>query len=325
MSDLITIPAIEDLTRRRLIGSALAAALLAACGSDDDDGGDTSTREIRDYYGTVTVPTRPERVIASWHHHIGNMLALGVTPIGMIPQASDFPLPGHAEALAAVPGVGSDAGLLDIEKALALNPDLILEIGESWNDEVCDRAKRAVATACFPYDYTTADGIKQSMRDVGEALGLSDEAEAFIKAYDDRVAGLKQRFAAAGFAGKRVANIFWTTTMPTGFFVPVDRPSNLVLRSLDIPEPEFQADPSVGEIEFSFESLTKLNEAWAVIIMVTGEATRASLEANPLWHLIEPVKAGRAIFVDGRVWECDYLAAMMQMLDDVEAQLLPLT
>ena len=79
------------------------------------------------------------------------MLALGVAPAGIVAQASDFTLPGQAEALAGVTNVGSDAGVLDIEKALALNADLVLEIGESWNQEVCDRAKQAVATACFPY------------------------------------------------------------------------------------------------------------------------------------------------------------------------------
>ena len=41
-TDLITIPTIEDISRRTFITGALASALLIACG-DDDDGGSAAS------------------------------------------------------------------------------------------------------------------------------------------------------------------------------------------------------------------------------------------------------------------------------------------
>ena len=121
---------VEDLTRRRFMASAFAVLFLAHNGSDlEDDRYQADQREIQDAFGTVTLPERPERVVAVRHHHIGNMLALGVTPVGIVPDASEFPFPGHAEALEGVANVRAETDwILDIEKALALNPDLILEM-----------------------------------------------------------------------------------------------------------------------------------------------------------------------------------------------------
>jgi iron complex transport system substrate-binding protein len=320
------LPAIEDLTRREFLSAALAAAALVACGDDSEEATPTpSAREVEDAFGAVALPARPERVVAVRHHHIGNMLALDFIPIGIVPNASEFPLPGQAEALAGVANVRAEADwMLDIEKAMALEPDLIIEMSgqedDPWNQEICELAKAAAVTTCYPYGYSNEVEIKQNLIDVGEALGLQEQAAELIAAYDARVAELRE--AAAGFADKPVANIIWTSFANSGFFVPVDRPSNVTLRTLGIPEPAFQADPSVGEVPFSFENLELLNEAYAVIVLLEGEATQADLEASPVWQLLEPVQAGRVVFVDGNIWAWDYLPAMMRMLDDVEEQLL---
>lgn len=322
---------IEDITRRRLVAALPAFALLlggVSCGDDDDDAPSAETTAIDDAFGTVTVPANPERIVAVRHHHIGNMLALGVTPVGMVPAPEDFPIPGHAEALAKVANVRSSSDWeLDIEKALALAPDLILEMsgqeGDPWNEEICQRAKTAVPTLCFPYGYTTEAEIKQNMLDVGVALGLRDRAEAAIAEYESRLAALKP--AAARFAGRKVATIFWTSfDAPASISIAGDQAANLILRALGIEQPALQADPSVTVFEFSFENIEQLNEAWAIIVMPQGAATREGLESNPLWQFLEPAKAGRVVFVDGDIWGQDYMPALMHMLADVESLLLPL-
>src|SRR5690606_19982209 len=134
------------------------------------------------------------------------------------------------------------------EKALALEPDLILEMSgqpdDAWNQEICEKAKAGAPTVCFPYSYTYEADIKQNMIDVGKALGLQEKAAEVIAAYDARVAELKARVG--GFAGKPVASIVWQGIPQDGFFVPVDRPANLILRALGIPEPSFQSSPDLG-------------------------------------------------------------------------------
>jgi iron complex transport system substrate-binding protein len=320
----------KDLTRRNFMLGAVAAALLVT-GVDPahaEGTPQTNQRVVQDAFGPVPLPATLDRVIAVRHHHIGNMLALGVTPIGIVPDASEFPFPGHAEALAGVANVRAEADwMLDIEKALALDPDLILEMsGQAdapWNQEVCDLAKSAAPTACFPYGYTDEDEIKQNMRDVGAVLGMEDEASDVIAAYDERVAELKPKVAQASFSDKPVATVIWQGS--GNFFVPVDRPSNMILRSLGIPQADFQADPALGEVAFSFENVKLLDEAYAVLVLLEGAGTQEELEANPVWQLTEPTRQGRTIFLDANFWGWDYMPALMHMLDDVEQKLLPLT
>lgn len=319
---------LSSATRRECLLGALGAALLLGGVHSTAEASQSSEREIQDAFGTVRVPARPERVVAVRHHHIGNMLSLGFTPIGIVPDVSEFPFPGHAEALAGVTNVRADSDwILDIEKALSLNPDVILEMsgqeGNPWNQEMCDIARSGAPTACFAYGYTYEDEIKQNMRDVGLVLGNADEAEEIIAAYDARVVELSAQTASSGWGDKPVANIIWQGS--GNFFVPIDRPSNLILRSLGITQPDFQSDPTAGEMEFSFENVKMLDEAYAVIVLLEGAGTREELEASALWQMTEPARNGRTLFVDADFWGWDYMPALMHMLDDVEQQLLPLT
>ena len=82
-----------DLSRRRLMTGVLAAMVFLSPEGRGrgDEVHQNDQREIEDAFGTVTVPARPERVVAVRHHHIGNMLALGVVPVGIVPDASEFP------------------------------------------------------------------------------------------------------------------------------------------------------------------------------------------------------------------------------------------
>lgn len=306
-----------------MAGAAGLAMLTVRRGQTDEA---SESRLVEDAFGPVTVPRNPERIIAVRHHHIGNMLALGVAPVGIVPDASEFPFPGHAEALAGVTNVRADTDwMLDIEKALALEPDLILEMSGQedapWNEEMCELAGAVAPTACFPYGYTTEEEIKQNMLDVGVVLGMEDEAAEVIAAYDARVDALRSVVAGAGLGDAPVAHVIWQGD--GNFFVPLDRPSNMILRSLGIQQADFQADPTVGEVAFSFENADMLNEAAAVIVLLEGGGTQEALEANPVWQLIEPVARGRTIYLDANFWGWDYLPALMAMLDDVEQKLLP--
>ena len=160
------------------------------------------------------------------------------------------------------------------------------------------------------------------MRDVGVALGMEDEAERVIAEFDARVAELKAGFTEAGFTDKPVANIIWQGN--GDFFVPVDRSTNLILHSLGIAQPSFQDDPTGGEVGLSLENLDKLNEAYAIIVLLEGAGTQEELEENQLWQLLDPVKSDRVIFLDADRSGWDHMPALMSMLDDVERELLPL-
>ncbi|GAA3398323.1 ABC transporter substrate-binding protein [Cryptosporangium minutisporangium] len=114
------------------VGTALALAL-TGCGGDDsaDTDGEPSaatTRTVEDTFtGTVTgVPTKPKRIVALWR--TGSELAdIGVVPVGALQDEflEDELGPEVYATVSEVPTVGNFEGV-DIEKVIAVKPDLIL-------------------------------------------------------------------------------------------------------------------------------------------------------------------------------------------------------
>ncbi len=313
-------------TRRSVVAGGIGVTLAMLGSARPSSALQAGAREVEDAFGPEIVPEQPRRVIAVRHHDVGNMLALGVVPVGIVPDATEFPLPEQAAMLESVANVRADADwMLDIEKAMALEPDLILEMsgqeGDPWNEVTCTLAKEAVTTLCFPYGYTHDDEIMQNMRNVGLALGREEEAERQIAAFAARVAELQAMVAASGAGDKPVATIIWQGA--GNFFVPVDRSANMILRTLGLAQPAFQADPTAGEVQLSFENLAQLNAADTVIVMLEGAGTQEELAASPAWLLLEPVQNERVIFLDANLWGWEYLPILMSMLDDVETKLLP--
>src|SRR5262245_19339590 len=95
----ITIPTIEDLTRRQFMSSALAAALLIACSDEDKPNvATTAARSVKDAYGnSIEVPVAAQRVVAADNGTLPWLLELGVVPVaagsvGTTPNGgTDFP------------------------------------------------------------------------------------------------------------------------------------------------------------------------------------------------------------------------------------------
>ena len=313
-------------TRRAVVAGGIGATLALLSAVRPASAFQAGEHEVEDAFGPATVPEHPRRVVAVRHHDVGNMLALGVVPVGIVPDASEFPLPEQAAMLKGVANVRADTDwMLDIEKAMALEPDLILEMsgqaGDPWNEETCSLAKEAATTLCFPYGYTHEDEIMQNMRNVGLALGREEEAQRQIAAFEARVAELQAVVEAADAGDKPVATIIWQGA--GNFFVPVDRSANMILRTLGLAQPDFQADPTAGEVQLSFENLAQLNAADTVLVLLEGAGTQEELKASPVWQLLEPVQNERVIFLDAHRWGWEYLPILMTMLDDVETTLLP--
>lgn len=335
--------------------SASLAPLLAACGGDDDDdgGGDSGasatqtpgteepateaadteepatqasdTRELEDMLGPVTVPANPARVIAS-STALGNMLALGVRPVGTNINVNSVPryLADQMEGIADVTGEGG----IDVEKALALDPDLIIAIagsgGELWNKEVCERYKAAVTTFCYDQSYVYEEDIKQNVVQVAHALGIEDRADAVLAEYYARIADLKQKVSDAGFNDKpvTVVRIF----QDGNYSIRIGTSESIIFRAVGIPQPPGQQDPEEFSIDLSMERLDVLNEAYAVVIYIddNSSVTKSEILDNDVWRSLTPVQEDRVVFVSSGVWNSIDIQGAFEIMDDVETLILPL-
>ncbi|WP_129664114.1 iron-siderophore ABC transporter substrate-binding protein [Phytoactinopolyspora endophytica] len=192
-------------TRIAVIAAGAAALVLAACGSDDtategggsapDGSADDSERApdgtfpavVETKFGEVTIDEQPERVVALGWGDAETALALGVQPVG----ASDWLAFGGE-------GVGPWAeGLYDeppeiietlepsYEAVAALQPDLILDVKSSGDQERYDRLSSIATTVGVPDggdSYLTSP--EQQVRMISTALGLAEQGDALLDEVD---------------------------------------------------------------------------------------------------------------------------------------------
>lgn len=135
-------------------------------------------------------PARP-RIVSLAPHLTELVYAAGAGEllVGVV-EYSDYP----AEARS-LPRIG-DAWRVDMERLLALKPDMILTWASGTPDEVVERldalklAHREIAT------FRLAD-VPVALRAIGAIAGTSEVAEAAAAAFDREIAELRSRYATA--------------------------------------------------------------------------------------------------------------------------------
>lgn len=324
---------IDDVSRRGLLIGAFTAAIFASCGDDGDEAPpqDPVTRNLEDLFGPVTVPTRPQRLIAAEDVTLNNLLALGVKPVGGFIFADS--LIRHTKHLMSPDYVDlRKDGQLDLEKALTLQPDMIVSLGGSRSNprlaEACTAYKRAVPTFCYEYDFVYEEQIKNNILELAKAINLEEKAHKVIAAYDARVAGMKRNVTAAGFDDKPVSVI--RVFNANEYAIRVGTLESIAFRAIGIPQPEGQRNPLDQQIRFSAENLSILNQSYALVIYADDDdvrggrssVTETMIQTQPLWQALTPVREGRLVFLPA--WNGADMPKLMTILDEIEQYVLPL-
>jgi iron complex transport system substrate-binding protein len=317
---------LEALTRRKFLTASMAAFLVAHDDGKAQHGTPAATRKVVDKMGTVLVPSRLQRVIANNNATIGNMLALGMKPIGADFNTHSIPryLGDQMEGIVDV--TGEDG--IDIEKALALDPDLIIAIwgigGEGGNQQACERYKAAVATFCYKQNYVYEEDLKQNVRDVALALGVEARAGEVLAEFDRRVAALRHKVRESGFDDKPVSVV---RVFDNGnYSIRVGTSESIIFRAVGIPQPPGQQNPEDFAIDLSLEHLDVLNQAYAVVVYIddTSQVKPDQILNNDVWRLLTPVRMNRIVFVSSGVWNSIDILGAEAIVDDVESMLIPL-
>ncbi len=135
-------------------------------------------------------PSRPRIVTLAPHlTELAFAAGAGELLVGAV-EYSDYP-----QAARRLPRVG-DAWRVDMERLLALRPDLVLTWASGTPDDVVARlrslglAERGIAT------FRLAD-VPAALRTIGALAGTQDTAEAAARAFEQEIAVLTGEFAAA--------------------------------------------------------------------------------------------------------------------------------
>ncbi|MGC5615093.1 iron-siderophore ABC transporter substrate-binding protein [Georgenia sp. Z1491] len=336
--------------RARTFGLALAAALaltLTACGDDDgtadDSGGGSAgggaseagsdgsadSREafpatVETEFGEVTIEERPERVVALGWGDAEVALQLGVQPVG----ASDwigFDDPTGVgpwmEGAYDEPPEMFGTMELSYEAIGALEPDLILDVHSSGDQERYDRLSdiaTTVGVAPGGGDYLTAGAEQLEM--IATALGEGDQVEDILAEQDAAFAEVAE--AHPGWEGQTVT-VGSRTSEGWGAYTAAGSRVEFMTELGFVPNPEVEelADEGSWSVSLSDEQLPVLDADLVMATPIWIDPTEITDDAG--WLAIPAVEDGRSIVIDDEVSDAFALATPVARLHALE-QLEPL-
>lgn len=310
---------------KRVIASiaalAIASTALAGCSSTpatsaDDAQQETqqqaeaATRTITDVSGrTVEVPADPQRIVAV--NMTAECIALGIKPVG----ASD----GWLRTLSDEDAEGIEslgmATSLNLEKALELEPDLIIAPAQVTDEQTLASLEKIAPTVVGPF---FGDSL-ENLRFIGEVLGRSDQAEEWIAAYEEKAAQTADALAAEVPAGSTALVLSVQSAKEMYLFPTSTWPTVYDVLGLALPDDEGLAGITSGQA-ISLETLPGYDPDY---LFVTGTDDAAlpqylaEIEQSPVWQSLSAVKAGHVYQLGSRMSGSDVLT-LEWALDEVK-------
>lgn len=308
----------------------LLAILLVGCSSDSNEETETTSEKetgefsgttVETKFGTVEITKEPKRVVALGWGDAETALALGVEPVG----ASDWLAfggegvgPWLEDAYTNAPTILGTMEL-DYEQIAALEPDLILDVRSSGDEERYNRLSEIAPTIGVPEggdNYLTP--TEQQVQMIAKALGK--EAQGVELLNDVEAAFEEAKEAYPQFAGKTIA-VGSFTSEGWGAYVNGDSRVDFMtnLGFLNKEEIEEQADGSFY-VPVSDEQLEILDADLTVVLPIWVDTKEVT--DNPLYQQIPSVVDGRSLIIDGdyaNAFSAGTVPALLWAIDQLPA------
>ncbi|MFI6679415.1 ABC transporter substrate-binding protein [Kribbella sp. NPDC050470] len=263
----------------------------AKLGSDAQPG--AFPRTVKHALGETKLEKRPERVVVLDSGELDDVLALGITPVGMATTAGQAGVPSYladkAQGIKTVGGISE----LNLEAIAALKPDLILGSKLRAND-LYDKL-----SAIAPTVFSIRPGFpwKENFLLVADSVGEEDKATGILNDYQKRADEVKSK-------------VQGTPTISLVRFRPAEIRlyGNLsfigvILKDIGLPRPKIQ-DVQDLAVEVSQENIGQATGDW-IFYSSYGkpETTAENVVVNGnLWKALPAVKSGQVARVDDEVW-----------------------
>lgn len=271
--------------------------LRAVTGQTDDNtvqiiSRNAATQIVQHLTGQSEVRLRPARIVALHNSYTEALIGLGIVPAGAVerPQGAAAQL---KDALLTTPSVG-DQSSPDYEAILALQPDLILSVGEVHGQNYELLSAIAPTIVLREPDKDWRDWLKA----LAVVLGREMQADTRITAYDQRVAKIRETLKAQYStetvlllrvrqkdiriygAGRRSGPVLYEELqLKPHRLVPLDKNYEAISNEL------------IGQLD-----------ADRIFLMVEDAGRLGSIEKSQLWKSLPAVRAGHVYKVNIEPW-----------------------
>jgi iron complex transport system substrate-binding protein len=203
---------------------------------------------------------------------------------------SDFP-----DAAKEFPKVGSYVHL-DLEKIVALKPDLVIATKDGNPKEVVDRLE-ALKIPVYVVDPRDLDTVMETLHEIGELLGANDKAERLIVDIKSRVQKVTSRVAESTYRPRVFFQIGISPIISIGTETFIHEIIVLAggknLAEGDVPYPHYSQEQVLG-----------LSPEIFIITSMAREAAFEQIKAQwSRWPNVPAVKNGRIHLVDSNLFD----------------------
>lgn len=308
-----------------LASAAVAAALvLSACGTTEPAANPSASGagiELTDASGaTITLDAPATKVVGTEWNVVENLVSLGVDPVGVAD------VPGYSAWAAAVPldnepkDIGT-RGEPSVDTVASLAPDLIVATTDLPAAAV--EQLRKIAPVLQVRSANGEGQIAQMNTNldlIAKATGTEEKATGVKAAFDDAVAKGREKLAAAGLAGAKVAFADGYAQGNQVGIRPYTKGSLIggVTAELGLENAwTLEGDKDYGLASTDVEGLTSLGDIEFLYITnnVDGDPFADVLGANPIWQSLPFVTAGNVHRLADGIWMFGGPASMTAYVD----------
>ncbi|NQX69101.1 AraC family transcriptional regulator [Paenibacillus alba] len=253
-----------------------------------------TTKNYKDSQGNVVIPTNPQRIVDLTGSFTGNLLALGVKPVGAQIDALKNPfLKGKVDGIEAIGDSFSP------EKVLSLQPDLIIVVAAPSMEityKELDKIAPVVRIEYGQYSY------REMMLEYGKLAGKEQAAEDWLKAWDKKINEYKPQIAKV--VGDKTVSIL--QPYAKGIYAFGDfyaRGGEILYKEFGLKAPKIIKDNVIDKHEgFANLSLEQLPEYAGDYIFTSNWGwdkgdPKVVYDSN-IWKGLPAVKANHAFFIN---------------------------
>ncbi|WP_338540895.1 ABC transporter substrate-binding protein [Paenibacillus tundrae] len=272
--------------------------------SSNSEDTSNATRIYASAAGDVEIPAEPQRIVTDIY--VSDLLALGVKPVGAVKYYLENPY--YADQVEGIADIG-DRGTVSLEKIIALNPDLI--ITASKQPEEVEKFKKIATTVVITHG-TFAD-VHEELRGFGELLDRADEAEAWLKTYDERITAARDKVKQVIKPEETFSILEATDKGYYGYGDNFGRGGQAIYRALELAPLEITRQELMGDTQWKEISREVIGDYAGDHILLTVDESNTGYEGDAIWESLPAVKNNQVYELqEDRYWYFDPIAIQGQ-------------
>lgn len=304
--------------------TVITFGLISACQQKTNQNAETQTlptdqcRVVQHGFGELCIPQNPQNLVALNPAALGNMISLGVTPIGSVTEYDDqFPnyLKNEVREIQPIGKVGQPS----IERIALLKPDLMIGWKRNY-ESIYTQLSNISPTVLYDWheNNKNQDNWKEYFNFVADMSGQKDAAKQVWQHYEQRIEQLKLALGNR-YQSKTVSFVIFccggiNSEVENSFI-------GSIFSDVGLQRPESQRYNPQGYVTISEEALEMADGDVMFVAAYggneIGEHDLNRIQQTPLWKKLNAVQQNRVHYVDPTVWRARTPLAADAIIDDL--------